>query len=175
VAEALQIIQRDTIALAIVMARKGVAADSLGAKLGLTPPTGPSVVRKDDVAVVGTGPGVWLAVAENGRADWADWLGETLAGLASVSDQSGGYAVFRVSGSGASALLQKGAAIDLDPVVFCVGAAATTVIGHVGVILWKVDDGPTFDVALFRSFADSFRDWTLANADGAPAFNPPLR
>ena len=173
--DALNIMERKPIALATVMARKGVTAKMLGASLGLAPPAGPNATRNNAVTLVGTGPGVWLAIAEDGRTDWADWLGDTLAGLASVSDQSAGYAVFRIGGAGASELLQKGAAIDLDPVAFGVGAAATTVIGHIGVILWKVDDGPTFDVALFRSFTDSFRDWIAANADGAPVFSPLLR
>ena len=74
--------------------------------------------------------------------------------------------VFRLSGEGAGALLQKGAFVDLDPVAFACGVAATTVIAHIGVIIWKVDDAPTFDVALFRSFAGSFRHWIAANAPG---------
>jgi methylglutamate dehydrogenase subunit D len=92
-----------------------------------------------------------------------------------VTDQSSGYVIFRLSGEGATALLQKGAFIDLDPVAFAVGAAATTVIAHIGVIIWKLDDVPTFDIALFRSFAGSFRDWIAANALSPPVQSSRVR
>jgi sarcosine oxidase subunit gamma len=89
--------------------------------------------------------------------------------LASVSEQSAGYAVLRLRGPGAAELLQKGAFIDLDPRVFAVGDAAVTVIAHIGVVLWKVDDAPTFDVAVFRSLLGSFQDWIAAASVGAVA------
>jgi sarcosine oxidase subunit gamma len=166
VAEVLEITARRNIALATVMARKGVDAAALAARLGVTPPTGPRTAQEDGVMLIGTGPGVWLAIAEDRRAGWADRLRETLAGIASISDQTAGYTVLRMSGSGAQELLQRGAFIDLDPTAFGPGAAASTVIGHIGVILWKVDDAPTFDIALFRSFTRSFRDWIAANSAG---------
>ena len=166
-AEGLRIIERKGLRLAAVMARKGVAAESIGAKLGLAPPVGPQVARDAATTLVGTAPGMWLAIAEDGRPGWVEQLSEALAGAASVSDQSSGYLVLRISGDGAQALLQKGAFIDLDPSVFPAGSAAVTVIAHIGVILWKVDDAPTFDVALFRSFEGSFSDWIAWAAPGA--------
>ncbi|HEX4199608.1 MAG TPA: sarcosine oxidase subunit gamma family protein [Caulobacteraceae bacterium] len=165
-AEALRIIQPGGLALAAVMARKGVDASTIGERLGLTPPTDPTAARNPSMTLIGTGPGTWLAVGEAGQGDWVAGLEATLAGIASVSDQSSGYVVLRFSGQGAGALLQKGAFIDLDPAAFAIGAAATTVIGHLGVILWKVDDAPSFDVALFRSYAKSFQAWIAANAGG---------
>ena len=165
-AEALRITARSTLALASVMARKGVDAAALAERLGLAPPDGPRTARDEAMTLIGVGPGAWLAIDERGRAGWAAGLGERLAGIASVTDQSSGYVVFRLSGEGAGAMLQKGAFIDLDPIAFACGVAATTLIAHIGVIIWKVDDAPTFDVALFRSFAGSFRHWIAANAPG---------
>lgn len=165
-AEALQIVERSNPALASVVARKGVDAAALAVRLGVAPPEGPQTSRNEAMTLIGVGPGAWLALGRNGQAGWAAGLGERLAGIASVIDQSSGYAIFRLSGEGAGALLQKGAFVDLDPVAFSCGAAATTVIAHIGVIIWKVDDAPTFDVALFRSYAGSFRDWIAANAPG---------
>jgi methylglutamate dehydrogenase subunit D len=164
VAEPLQVTERSDLALATVMARRGVDAATLGDRLGLLPPDGPQVSRDEAMTLIGVGPAAWLAIGEGAAAGWASDLAERLAGLASVTDQSSGYVVFRLSGTGAGVLLQKGAFIDLDPDAFAHGAAATTVIDHIGVILWKVDDKPTFDVALFRSFAGSFRHWIAANA-----------
>ncbi|HVY34253.1 MAG TPA: sarcosine oxidase subunit gamma family protein [Caulobacteraceae bacterium] len=163
-AEALQITERRSLQLATVMARKGVEAAAVGGRLGLTAPVGPNTARADGLTLIGTGPGVWLAVAENVSADWAERLGQTLQGVASVSEQSGGYVVLRMTGAGAADLLQKGAFIDLHPQAFPVGSAAVTVIAHIGVILWKVDEAPSFDVAVFRSLAGSFHDWIAAAA-----------
>ena len=82
-----------------------------------------------------------------------------LSGLASLSDQSSAYAVFRLSGLGARTLLQRGVSIDLDPAAFSPGSAATSVISHIGVIFWQLDNAPTYEVAVFRSLARSFRHW----------------
>lgn len=167
-AEPVSIGERRDIALAAVMARKGVTAEALGERLGLLAPGTPRAARDGNLTLIATGPGVWLAVAETDRDDWAEALGSTLRGIASVSEQTAGYTVLRMTGPGAGALLQKGAFVDLDPAVFAVGAAAVTVIAHIGVILWKVDEAPSFDVAVFRSLAGSFRAWVMASAADMP-------
>ena len=169
-AEALKIVERTGYGLAAVMARKGVTAAELGERLGLTPPSGPQIVTDDALALIGTGPAAWLALADDGQAGWAEQLGHALSGIASVSDQSAGFTIFRMSGSGARDLLQSGAFIDFHPDVFGRGTAAVTVIAHIGVVIWQVDDGPTFDVALFRSFAGSFRAWIAASPFVPPDF-----
>jgi methylglutamate dehydrogenase subunit D len=163
VAEPLLIHVRDGLGLATVMARKGRDAAAVGAALRLAAPESPAYARGEGVGLVGTGPGMWLAIGEGAESDWAESLAERLQGIASVSDQSGAYIVFRLAGPGARALLQQGIAIDLDPAVFGPGAAATSVIAHIGVILWSVD-AETFDVAIFRSYAASFRHWIEATA-----------
>jgi len=168
VAEPVSIGERRGVALATVMARKGVTAEALGERLGVYPPVTPQAVRGESLTLIATGPGVWLAVADTDQDDWAEALESALRGIASVSEQTAGYTVLRMTGPGAGALLQKGAFIDLDPAVFAVGAAAVTVIAHIGVILWKVDEAPSFDVAVFRSLAGSFRAWVTASAADMP-------
>ncbi|CAN5217998.1 hypothetical protein BH10PSE15_BH10PSE15_03510 [soil metagenome] len=150
---------RTGLGIATIMARKGTTREALAAALGTPLPEGTRALRPDGVALIGTGPGMWVAISEAGSADFATELATRLAGLASVSDQSGGYAVCRLSGAGARTVLQRGAAIDLHPSVFAAGAAATTVISHIGVIVWQIDDAPTYDLALFRSYTASFRHW----------------
>ena len=93
------------------------------------------------------------------RRIFAERLAEPLTGLASVSDQSSAYVVQRLSGSGARTLLQRGLAIDLNHETFRAGSVASTAIAHIGVNLWQVDDQPTYDVAIARSYAGSFRHW----------------
>lgn len=158
-AEGLTIHKRDDLGMASVMARKGVNPAAIAAVLGSDVPNGPCAVFTGNRTVVGTGPSTWLVIEERAAADFAETLTDTLAGLASVSDQSSGYNVMRLSGPNARTLLRRGAAIDFDPSAFGPGSAASTVIAHIGVILWQVDDQPTYDVATFRSYAGSFRHW----------------
>lgn len=157
--DAVQLEERLGFGMAAVMARKGVDAATLGAALGLAPPDGPRWTGSSEFLLIGNGPGTWLAHGAAADAVWADTLAARLAGIASVSDQSSGYRVFRLSGPRARDLLQRGAFIDLDPSRFAYGSAATTVIAHIGVVIWQVEDAPVYDIALFRSFAGSFRHW----------------
>jgi methylglutamate dehydrogenase subunit D len=159
---------RDGLAIAAIMARKGIDAAAIGAALDLTLSDGPMLSRGSDMMLVGTGPGCWLAIAEGAAPDFAATLATRLSGLASISDQSSGYSVKRIAGDGARRLLQRGAAIDLHPSVFAAGSVATTVIAHIGVILWQVDDAPTYDIATFRSFAGSFDHWLEQATDALP-------
>lgn len=159
----------DGLAIAAVMARKGVDAAAIGASLDVALIDGPVLSRGSDMLLVGTGPGYWLAIAESAAPDFASALAARLTGLASISDQSSGYSVTRIAGEGARRLLQRGAAIDLHPAAFAAGSVATTIIAHIGVILWQVDDAPTYDIATFRSFAGSFSHW-LDRANDALRF-----
>ena len=170
----LTIAKRQTLQLASIMARRGASAACIGARLGLALPTRPGWVQSSTLDVLGTGPGSWLALAEGAGPDWSDRLSVQLAGLASVSDQSGGTVVFRFAGPGARALLQSGVTLDLHPDNFGPGAAATTAIAHIGVVLWRTAEKAGFEVALFRSYKASFRHWieTSAAAQGL-AFQAP--
>ena len=145
--------------LAAVMARKGVSAEAIGAQLALTMPDGPRWAGDAALALIGTGPGTWLAHCESPSPDWADALAERLVGLASVSDVSAGYRLFRLAGEGARTLLRRGAFVDFDPVAFAPGDAATTVIAHIGVIIRQIDGAPTYELAVFRSLGESLRHW----------------
>lgn len=150
---------REGLAIAAVMARKEVGAEAIGAALNLTLADGPVLSRGPDMVLIGTGPGCWLAIADVAAPDFAAALAARLTGLASITDQSSGYTITRIAGEAARHLLQRGVSIDLHPTAFSAGSAATTVIAHIGVILWQVDDAPTYDIATFRSFAGSFNHW----------------
>ncbi|MBY0305514.1 MAG: sarcosine oxidase subunit gamma [Sphingomonas sp.] len=167
-AERVTVTERTGLGIATVMQRQGASAPALSATIGCPLPEGPRRTTMGPLSMIGTGPGSWLAMMDDAPADWAETLQPRLAGLASVSDQSGGYLVHRFAGAGASGLLQRGVAIDLHPAAFPTGSVAATVIAHIGVILWRVDYDPSFDVAIFRSYADSFRHWIGATQSGLP-------
>jgi sarcosine oxidase subunit gamma len=150
---------REGFGLASIMARKGVTARCIGVALDVDVVISPAIRTKGGVSLIGTGEGTWLAYADRVSPFWVDELRQRLSGLASVADQSSGYVIQRLSGPGARLLLQRGMPVDLHPDVFGPGSAATTVISHIGAIVWQLDDQPTYDVATFRSFSDSFRHW----------------
>lgn len=155
--------ERSGLGIATVLARKAAVEALLlrvHQQFGVELPQAPCRVSSGNVAFVATAPSAWLATCENKPNVWATSLRETTAGLASVADQSDGYTVVRLSGAKVRQTLAKLVPIDLHARVFKVGSAAVTVAAHVGILLWRLDDAadgsPTFEIALFRSFSESF-------------------
>lgn len=117
-------------------------------------------VEGEGIAFAWTGPDQWLAIApRNAERDLERELKATLAGVASVVDQSDGRVVVRIQGPRARDVFAKGVPIDLHPRVFRPGDVAITHASHIGIILWQLDEAPTYEVALFRSYAESFAHW----------------
>lgn len=151
---------RDGVALATVIVADG-QTDALRALVSERygwelPERGKCQVSRER-GLVWSAPGQWLAVAET--RDALRELPDVFRGIAAVTDQSDGRAVVRVSGPNARTLLEKGVAVDLHPRAFQAGRTAVTSISHIGAQLWQLDDAPTYDVAVARSFAGSFWSW----------------
>jgi methylglutamate dehydrogenase subunit D len=144
---------------ASIMARRGIGARQIGAALGLVASEGPRWTGAHGTALIGVGPKAWLAYREPPPLNWHSDLRERLMAIGSVSDQSGAYRRFRLTGPGARTVLQRGAPIDLDPASFGVGASAVTAIARVGVIVLQLETTPVFDVLVDRSYAESMLDW----------------
>jgi heterotetrameric sarcosine oxidase gamma subunit len=117
------------------------------------------------IAFVWAGPGHWLARAdgEDGAA-LEQRLRATFGNLASVCDQSDGRTVIRVGGERARDVLAKGVPIDLHPRAFRVGDAAVTSVAHISVQFWQVDETPTYEFIVSRSFAVGFWEWLTDSA-----------
>jgi sarcosine oxidase subunit gamma len=160
--------ERTGLGLATVAARKGetdALKRAVASAYEVELPDGSRAVHGPSVSFVGYGPGQWLAVSEGLASETlARELGERLRGLASISDQSGGRTVLRLSGPAARAVLAKGLPIDLHPRAFEPGSAATSTISLMGVQIWQVDDAPSYDLAIFRSVSASFWRWLTASA-----------
>jgi sarcosine oxidase subunit gamma len=132
---------------------------------GLDLPMGPKRVSKNGIALIGTAPGQWLAVAESKEARALPaMLGVALKGLATVVELSDGKAVLRISGPRARDTLAKGCSLDLNPRVFKPGSAATTPVALIDCVIWQVDEAPTYDLAVPTSYAESFWSWLTASA-----------
>ncbi|MGJ5180196.1 sarcosine oxidase subunit gamma [Bradyrhizobium oligotrophicum] len=167
------IAERAELGLATLRARKDQDAalrEIVQQQHGVSLPQTPAVARADAIAFVGLGPHHWLAVADGQSHRLAPSLTSAFGSLASIVDQSGGYVVFSVGGSAIRDVLAKGVPIDLHPRAFPPGTAATTVVSHIGAIIWRNDDQnaqPCFDIAVFRSLSHSFWRWF---SDAAAAF-----
>ena len=155
-------IDRDGLGLATVLVRKGRAgalSQRVRELFGIELPQGPRHVAGGDHAFAGTGPGAWLAIRESGGNAFASSLQDALHDLASVSDQSDGYAVLRLTGPKLRDTLAKIVPIDVHPRGFTPGDVASTVVSHMGVTLWRLQDSgdgsPVFELAVFRSLAVS--------------------
>jgi methylglutamate dehydrogenase subunit D len=160
------IAERLGLGLATVAVRKGAPLRAaVKASYQVDLPDDSTVAQGPEVSFVGYGPGQWLALSETlaGEALARD-LAHRLKGLASISDQSGGRTVLRLSGPRARDVLAKGLPIDVHPSAFRPGSAATSTISLMGVQIWQVDDAPSYDIALFRSVSASFWRWLTASA-----------
>jgi heterotetrameric sarcosine oxidase gamma subunit len=132
-------------------------------------PMQPRAVFADSLGFLWCGPGHWLAMADataNMAIGLEAWLGERLAGCASVCDQSGSRVMFSVQGPAARAVLAKGLAVDLHPRSFEPGHVALSSIAHMGVQLWQVNALPEYRLLVARSYAENFRHWLQAANNG---------
>ena len=161
------IAERTGVSLLQVLARKG-ADVQLGARIlesfNIALPLTPRYVSSPHISFVWSGPSQWLALGERRDGAFASSLSSPLLGVASVVDQSDGRAMIRVSGPRARDALAKGLHIDLHPSVFRSGDAAITTVSHIGVHFWQLDDAPTYEFTMFRSFAIAFCEWLMEAA-----------
>jgi sarcosine oxidase, subunit gamma len=131
--------------------------------IGSSPPTEPNTVAGPaDLAagsrVLWLGPDEWLVVDAGGEALVA--LRATLDGRhAAVVDVSDSRAVIALSGPRARGVLAKGCPLDLHPRVFTAGRCAQTLLSKAHVILHQIDDAPSYEIYVHRSFADYLWTW----------------
>jgi heterotetrameric sarcosine oxidase gamma subunit len=167
----LVVCERANLALASVIARKGQSG-ALSALVrsayGIELPTAPRLAggptpEGRSVTFIWSGADQWLGCAE-GAADFEAELASALGKRAMIADQSDGRCVLGLSGPRVREILAKGVGIDLHARVFKPGDVALTMVAHMGVHLWQLDERPTYEVALFRSLAGSFWSWLSASA-----------
>jgi methylglutamate dehydrogenase subunit D len=158
---------RAAIEVVSLAARRGQAG-SLAARiretLGVELPFGPRRTDVNLVSALGVGPERWLLVHDGADGEFANRLARDVAGLAAVCVQSDAYVVVRVSGPRARDALAKGVSVDLHPRVFGNADVAVTQAAHVGLVLWQIDEAPTYDLAVFRSYERNLLSWLRESA-----------
>ncbi|MEJ0052864.1 MAG: sarcosine oxidase subunit gamma family protein [Methylovirgula sp.] len=151
--------------IATIIARGpiGEFAQRLKEAFGVELTLGSKMSSGGGLILVATGPRAWLAVREGGD-NLVNALRQGLGETAAITDQSSGYAVLRIAGPNARATFEKGLGVDLHPRAFQAGDAASTSCAHLNVVIWQIDDAPTYDVAVPRSFAAAFCHWLSESA-----------
>lgn len=154
--------------LAAVTARKGLGDALLvaaRATFAVELPVAPRWAQGHGMAFIWSGPGQWLVWQHPAPADGMEvTLAAPFAGLAAIVEQSDARAILRVSGPRVRDALAKGLPIDLHPRAFQPGHTAITAAAHVSVQIWQLDDQPTYDLAVPRSFAANFWHWLESSA-----------
>lgn len=154
---------REQLALASVASRRmqmAPLASRVRERFGIELPLAPYRVSAGDMSFIATGLGTWLATHEQAGYEFANSLEQAIGEFASISEQSSGYVVLRLSGPKLYDTLAKLLPIDLHPGEFSPGRAASTLAAHMPVTVWRLEDSadrlPQFDFAVARSFISSF-------------------
>ena len=128
--------------------------------LGLSPPTQPNTsARDDDAALLRTGPTTWLFVgtADTPRPAFDDVRRALNEIGAALFDLSSSYVAWRVAGTAAARVLNRGCPLDLSHGAFPPGHCAQSMLGHLSVLLHRPDDASAFIVMVARSYARDAR------------------
>lgn len=114
------------------------------------------------------GPDEWLVLSSESTVDLREALGTDPG---SVVDVSANRTTLELGGPAARQVLEKGCPLDLHPRAFGPGQAVSTTVGPVPVLLWQVDDVPTYRLFPRSSFADYLARWLL---DAMSEFRAPV-
>jgi methylglutamate dehydrogenase subunit D len=128
----------------LAVSRAGLPAliEAVRARFGVELPQTP---RRAE-AFTWAGPRRWMV---SGLADLRDLP-------AAVTDQSDSRAIFIVRGKKARVVLAKLLPIDLHPRAFAPLDVALTLASHVNVTVCQLDDAPSYELSVFRSYASYF-------------------
>ena len=131
------------------------------AALGQPLPVVPNTVSAGEQRILWLGPDEWLVVPPLDKTPHLlNSLSDSLSSChAAVNDISGGNVALPLAGASTRDLLAKGCTLDLHPTVFEVGSCAQSGLGKAAALFVMVDDAPTFDLIVRRSFSEYLIKW----------------
>lgn len=138
-------------------------ADAAAAALGQPLPMEVNTLTDGPHRCYWLGPDEWLVTtASDNAGPLLGQLDRQLAGThTAVNDVSGGNVAMHLAGPQALDILATGCTLDLDAAVFRPGACAQTGLAKASVLIGLLDDSPTFELIVRRSFADYLERWLL--------------
>jgi heterotetrameric sarcosine oxidase gamma subunit len=156
-------------AMVQIMARRNQAA-ALGrilrSQYGVALPDRPTLAPGDRVSLLWSGHDQWLALArDDSMPNLKAELQLAVAATASLSDQSDARFALVLSGPLVRETLAKVTLIDFHPRTFRPLQTVLTLFGHLNGQITQTDDTPSYEVMVFRGFAESL--WRSAHMAGA--------
>jgi sarcosine oxidase subunit gamma len=118
-------------------------------------PTKPNTTaRSDTLTALWLGPESWLLVAgaESSLTDFTEKRDAINQQGGALFDVSASRVAWTLAGARAPEVLAKGCPLDFHPRAFVIGACAQSLYGHVGVLIEKRDETPTFALMVARSY-----------------------
>lgn len=134
--------------------------------LGQALPICANTMTSGDHRVYWLGPDEWLIVTPlEDRPGLIERLRKAMAGQhASVTDLSGGQLAMHASGPGTEDVLARGCTLDFHPDRFRVGACAQSGLAKANMLIGLLDNQPTFEIIVRRSFAEYLVLWLRSSA-----------
>lgn len=148
--------ERHSISLLQVSAFTATTAETeveLSALLGLTNPDANHFSGGTELCIRSIAPGVWQIQGEPSYVPHPDQLRKSLHGIATVVDLSHARTNLIISGPSAAQTLAKFCGLDLHSSKFKTGSSTQTRFGHIGMTLSRINDDPTFEILVFRGYA----------------------
>ena len=107
------------------------------------------------------GPNEWWVTGSDGEAEaLLEALRASFAGQhATACDVSESRAIIRLKGPKARDVLMRGVSLDLHPRAFHVGECVQTGLSRANALLHLIDDAPTFEIYVLKSFSDYLWRW----------------
>ena len=129
--------------------------------LGQSLPVEANTISPGDNRIFWLGPDEWLVVAPGATtATLLSGLSKALAKHhAAANDVSGGNIAIRLSGADTRNLFAKGCTLDFHPAVFGAETCAQSALGKAPVLFGMLDDAPTYELIVRRSFAEYLVKW----------------
>ena len=138
-----EVVGRSLVSAAVPHGGDRAFAEALAAGFGASrPATGEaSAGKKRGAVVLGLQPDQVMILFDEGEADPIEIAGTAFGDKAHLTDQSDGWAMLQVSGTGVRRALERLCPLDLDPAIFPEGKVARTAMERLGVIVMR--DGRT--------------------------------
>ena len=135
--------------------------EKISNKLNISLPTSPNTTSNNEkITALWLSKKEWLIVNPSIDTEEVRSLQNHISDIHALAlDVSDRWTAINVSGKKAIDVLSKGTAIDLDNSVFGSGACAQTTLWTVNVIIYQIDEKPTFDIFVDSTMAKFLWQW----------------
>jgi len=135
--------------------------EKISNKLNISLPTTPNTTANNEkITALWLSKKEWLIVNPSIDTEEVRSLQNHISDIHALAlDVSDRWTAINVSGKKAIDVLSKGTTIDLDNSVFGSGACAQTTLWTVNVIIYQIDEKPTFDIFVDSTMAKFLWQW----------------